>query len=162
MGEGFRRVVYPSLAGASVHGRNLRDHLPAPGEAAVACDGSRGRPDCEPWRMNWLTLLTVVALVFYLGVALVGGVLACIMWVVVGANYYSFAPEMARMQETRSAVARLPCVSSFSASKVYGDAVEWNQEVRSQQIWNHRILGDPFIPDGWDTVTTITIPACGQ
>jgi len=77
-----------------------------------------------------------------------------------GVIVWDFAPAMKRLQETRAAVAVLPCESSFSASKVYGDAVEWNQEVQSNRVWNSRWLADPFIADGWDTVTVITIPSC--
>jgi hypothetical protein len=126
--------------------------------------------------MNWLTIMLIAGVVilliglftevdiheavvvtaaFMVGLSLLGLGIA-------GLSVWDFAPSMARMQEVRSAVERLPCTSSFSASKIYGDAVDWNQEVRSNRLWNQRWVTDPFIADGWDTVSVIIIPSCKE
>lgn len=69
----------------------------------------------------------------------------------------SFEPDMAALRETRDAAARLGCQAS---EDVLGKAVDWNQTMTSNRAWNERWIIDPFVPDGWDTVTVIEIPAC--
>jgi hypothetical protein len=39
-----------------------------------------------------------------------------------------------------------------------GQATSWNQTIRRMQAYNYRWWGDPFIPDGWNNISTIPIP----
>lgn len=39
-----------------------------------------------------------------------------------------------------------------------GQATSWNQTIRRMQAYNQRWWGDPFIPDGWNNISTIPIP----
>lgn len=92
----------------------------------------------------------------------IAAILLLIACIVAAVNWWSFAPTMTRLAQTRAAIARLPCAATYSGSQIYGEALQWNKDRASLQLWNHRWLIDPFIPDGWDTVTTIVIPECPE
>lgn len=92
------------------------------------------------WPAGWVT--TVIALILS-GAAALG--------------VAEFSPDMARMQQVRSAVGQLGCTAS---EDIIGQAADWNTKVQSARVWNRRTIGDPFIHDGVDTVTLIVIPYC--
>lgn len=87
-----------------------------------------------------------------LGLAITG-----LLGLVAVVNLWEFQPDMAKMRQVRLATERLGCLAS---EDVVGKAADWNQETESNKLWNRRWLADPFIPDGWDSVTVIVIPDC--
>lgn len=87
------------------------------------------------------------------------GVFLLIACFVVVANQVSFPSDMAGLSQLRQGVASVDC-RSYSASQIFGKAVEANQQIATSRYWNSRWYADPFYPDGWDTVTVLTIPTC--
>lgn len=79
--------------------------------------------------------------------------------IVAVANQISFPSDMAELSQLRRGVASVDC-RSYSASQIFGKAVEANQQIATSRYWNSRWYADNFYPDGWDTVTVLTIPSC--
>jgi len=71
--------------------------------------------------------------------------------------HIQFHADMAEFQQVRKSVEMLQCRSSHD---VLMAATTANGTIRTNQYFNHRWLTAEFVPNGWDTVTTITIPEC--
>lgn len=123
--------------------------------------------------MNWIWIGAALCVVGFLVLLWwyrdsYGGEAAFTVWVVavllIGLSgvfascaAWDFAPAMRSAGQVRHAVEALGCTGS---EDVLGSAAEFNATVESNKLWNTRWLADPFIPDGWDTVSVIDIPLC--
>ena len=122
--------------------------------------------------MNWLTVACVVCVAFVvwtlrtdylidhewpIPVAICSVLLLLILALVALLNLWQFTPHMAELAQLRQAAVRLECSAS---EDVMGKAADWNMTIQSRKVWNGRLLADPFIPNGWDTVSVIDIPRC--
>jgi hypothetical protein len=91
------------------------------------------------------------------GLAIITCAISSVLLIVIVINNANFKPEMARRAMVIQSVERLGCHASHD---VLESATSLNEETAINRVWNHRFVGDPFYPDGWDTVSVITIPDC--
>lgn len=95
----------------------------------------------------------------WMSLALIASVCTLIVGAVAGSAQISFDANMRQLQQTREAVLTVDC-RSYSASQIFGRALEWNQSIAADKMWNGRWYADPFIPDGIDTVSLVVLPRC--
>lgn len=75
----------------------------------------------------------------------------------VGATHHAQAPgEFAEIEQLRKDVERVNIVAS---QEVVGQVTRWNQRIARMKAYNKTWWGDIFIPDSWNEVSTIPVPA---
>lgn len=83
------------------------------------------------------------------------GALWCICLIAAVLTKLSVPGDLAQVAAVRAAT---QSVNAVSSPAVYGQAVEVNKTIASNQALNRLWWADPFIPNEWDTVRTITLP----
>ena len=91
---------------------------------------------------NWFV---ASLLVFAFGIAMLGTA-----WVI---KFY-MPNDLARIRALRDAANQ---VDLNRSEDIYGKVADFNIELASLQWQNRLWWSDPFIPDGWDTVTAIPV-----
>lgn len=91
--------------------------------------------------------------------AVVAGV-ASVLFVIISAlvcitNRVGVGGELVQINEVRRAASHLHGVN---ASQVYGDAVETNQLIASNQWYRRQWWARDFVASSWDTVSVIALP----
>lgn len=91
--------------------------------------------------------ILVITLGLVLIIAPTFGIIGC-------SNYSTMPNNLAKIEQLRSDAA---VVDPNQAEDVIGQVTEWNQVIRSNQVWNDSFWGF-LIPDEWDSIELIQVP----
>ena len=90
---------------------------------------------------------------FMVGIAVILSLLISLS--IAGLAKLSVGADLAEVAELRRVA---QSVDIRASEDVAGKVADFNVALRSAQWWNHTIVGNPFIPDEWDTVQVIAMP----
>ena len=94
---------------------------------------------------DFLFVLIVISLVILIPTL---GIIGC-------TNHTTIPNSQAKIEQLRKDAAS---VDPAQAEDVIGQVAEWNQTIRSNQVWNDSFWGF-LIPDEWDSIEVIPVPS---
>jgi len=124
----------------------------APGTSPAAGGTRKGETMIDKF-LDWLvagSILRPIGFILVCGVCFLGLLLLM-------ANHSSFPGERAQIESLRVDLARLG--NQAIGEDVMGQATEWNQKIRSAQQYNKLWWSGWMVPDGWDEIEPLKIPA---